>query len=196
MAWGCWFEYDDDQILSEAWKAATEEFSEDGPSTTVRQIQGARFTLSASYNQKDWTAMQEWISWACSTWHCKTESASAATAPPVAEAAVPSSNTVNGVGGHTAGTSGAMMHDCVRWVFAGQQALKQAQEWQTVLELAQPKRQDAHDAPSCPLSKFTITEASKGGVIALTTTQITRQHDKVSFPQAREENFFFIRNKA
>jgi len=62
MAWGCWFEYDDDQILSKAWKAATEEFSEDGPSTTVRQIQGARFTLSASYNRKDWTAMQEWIS--------------------------------------------------------------------------------------------------------------------------------------
>ena len=111
---------------------------------------------------------------ACSTWHSKTESASAATTPPVAEAAVPSSNTVNGVGGYTAGTLGATMHDCIRWVFAGQRALKQAQEWQTVLELAQPKRQDAHDAPSCPLSKFIITEASKGGVIALTTTQITR----------------------
>jgi hypothetical protein len=62
MAWGCWFEYDDNQILSEAWKAATEEFSEDGPSTTVHQIKGARITLSASYNQKDWEAMQEWIS--------------------------------------------------------------------------------------------------------------------------------------
>jgi len=91
---------------------------------------------------------------------------------------------VNGVGGYTAGTLGATMHDCVRWVFAGQRALKQAQEWQTVLELAQPKRQDAHDAPSCPLSKFITTEASKGGVIALTTTQITRQHDIVSFSQA------------
>ena len=122
---------------------------------------------------------------ACSTWHSKTESASAATTPPVAEAAVPStalSNTVNGVGGYTAGTLGDTMHDCVKWVFAGQRALKQAQEWQTVLELAQPKRQGARDAPSCPLSEFIITEASKGGVIALTSTQITRQHDIVSFP--------------
>jgi len=38
--------------------------------------------------------------------------------------------------------------------------------------------------PSCPLSKFITTEASKGGVIALTTTKITRQHDIVSFSQA------------
>jgi len=29
--------------------------------TTVHQIQGARITLSVSYNQKDWGAMQEWI---------------------------------------------------------------------------------------------------------------------------------------
>ena len=76
------------------------------------------------------------------------------------------------------------MHDCVKWVFTGQQALKQAKEWKTVLELAQPKRQNAHDAPSCPLLKFITTEASKGGVIALTTTKIIRQRDIVSFPQA------------
>ena len=42
------------------------------------------------------------------------------------------------VDGYTAGTLGAMMHNCVTWGFTGQQALKQAQEWQTVLELAQP----------------------------------------------------------
>jgi len=77
-----------------------------------------------------------------------------------------------------------MMHDCVKWVFTRQQALKQAQEWQTVLELAQSKRQDAHDAPSCPLLKFITTEAGQEGVIALTTTEITRQHDIVSFSQA------------
>ena len=76
------------------------------------------------------------------------------------------------------------MHDCVKWVCAGQQAMKQEKEWQTVLELAQPKRQDADDAPSCPLLKFITTEASQGGVIALTTTKITRQHDIVSFSQA------------
>ena len=76
------------------------------------------------------------------------------------------------------------MHDCVKWVFTGQQAMKQAQEWQMVLELAQPKRQDAHDASSCPLLKFITAEARQGGVIALTTTKITRQHDIVSFPQA------------
>jgi len=57
----CWFEYNDDRMLSEAWNAATEEFSEDWPSTTVHQIQGARITLSVSYKQKDWGAMQEWI---------------------------------------------------------------------------------------------------------------------------------------
>jgi len=127
---------------------------------------------------------------ACSTWHSKADSASAAATPPVAEAAFSStalSNAANSVGGYTAGTLtklGAMMHDCVKWVFTGQQALKQAQEWQTVLELAQSKREDAHDAPSCPLLKFITTETSQGGVIALTTSKITRQHDLVSFSQA------------
>jgi len=53
------------------------------------------------------------------------------------------------------------MHDCVKWVFTGQQAFKQAQEWQTMLELAQPKRQDSHDAPSCPLLKFITAEANQ-----------------------------------
>ena len=62
--------------------------------------------------------------------------------------------------------------------------MKLEQEWQTVLELAQSKRQDAHNAPSCPLLKFITTEASQGGVIALTTTKITRQHDIVSFSRA------------
>ena len=57
IACGCWLEYNDDQMLSVAWNAATEEFSEDWPSTTVHQIQGARITLSVSYNQKDWGAM-------------------------------------------------------------------------------------------------------------------------------------------
>ena len=108
-------------MLSEAWNAATEEFSEDWPSTTVYQIQGARITLSVSYNtKKDWGAMQEWISSACSTWHSKADSASVAATPPVAEAAVSStalSNAANSVGGYTAGTLGAMMHDCVKWVF-------------------------------------------------------------------------------
>ena len=36
MPWGCWLEYNDDLMLSEAWNAATEEFSEDWPSTTVQ----------------------------------------------------------------------------------------------------------------------------------------------------------------
>jgi len=185
MPWGCWLEYNDNLLLSEAWNAATEEFSEDWPSTAVHQIQGARIALSVSYNQKDWGAMQEWIS--CSTWHSKADSASAAATSPVAEAAVSStalSNAANSVGGYTAWTLGAMMHDCVKWVFTGQRALKQAQKSQTVLRWAQTKCQDAHNAPSCPLLKFITTKASKGGVIALTTTKITRQHDMVSFSQA------------
>ena len=60
---------------------------------------------------------------ACSTWHSKAESASAAAIPPVAGAAVSStalSNAMNIVGGYTAGTLGAMMHDCVKWGFTGQ----------------------------------------------------------------------------
>ena len=83
--------------------------------------------------------------------HSKADSASAAATPPVAKAADSStalSNAANGVGGYTAGTLEAMMHDCVKWVFTGQQ------------------------------------EASQGGVIALTTIKITRQHDLVSFSQA------------
>jgi len=124
--------------------------------------------------------MQEWIAFACSTWHSKADSASAAATPP-AVSYTALSNAANSVGGYTAGTFGAMMHDCVKWVFTGQQAFKQAQERQTVLKLAQSKRQDAHDAPSCPLI---TAEASQGGVIAMTTTKITRQHDSVSFPQA------------
>jgi len=149
MPWGCWLEYNNDRMLSEAWNAATEEFSE------------------------DW-----------STWHSKADSASTPATQPVAEAAVSSTalfNATNSVGGYTAGTLGAMMYDCVKWVFTGQQALKQAQERQTVLELAKSKRQDA---PSCPLLKFITTEASQGGVIALTTTKITRQHGLVSFSRA------------
>ena len=56
-----------------------------------------------------------------------------------------------------------------------------------MLELAQPKRHYAHNAPSCHLSKVITTEAIQGGVMALTTTKITRQHDNddiVSCPQA------------
>jgi hypothetical protein len=62
MPWGCWIEYNlnDDQTLSEAWNAATEEFSADWPSAVVHQIQGARIILSVSYDQKDWGVMQEW----------------------------------------------------------------------------------------------------------------------------------------
>ena len=41
-----------------------------------------------------------------------------------------------------------------------------------------------HDTPSYSLSKFITTEAIQGGVIAITTTKITRQHDIVSFSQA------------
>jgi len=183
MPWGCWLEYNDDRMLSEAWNDATEEFSEDWPSTTVHQIQGTRITLSVNYIQKDWGAMQEWIS--LHSLH--------GIVKPTQQAQLPLhqmrrlqalSNAANSVGGYTAGTLGAMMHDCVEWDFSGQQALKPAQEWQTLLELAQPKRQDAHDAPPCPLLKFITTEASQGGVIALTTTKITRQHDIVSFSQA------------
>jgi len=54
---------------------------------------------------------------ACSTLHSKANSASAAATPPVAEAAVSStalSNAANSVSGYTAGTLGAMMHDCVK----------------------------------------------------------------------------------
>ena len=53
-----------------------------------------------------------------------------------------------------------------------------------MLEMVQPKRQDAHDAPSCPLSKFITIEAIQGRAIVLTTTKITRQHVIVSFSQA------------
>jgi len=147
-------------MLSEAWDAATKEFSEDWPSTTVHQIQGTRITLSVSYNQKDWGGSHARMDLACSTWHSKAVSASAAATPPVAEAAVSStvlSNAANIVGGYTAGTLGAMMHDCVKWVVTGKRALKQEQEELTVLKLAQPKRQDAHDAPSYPLcEKWTL----------------------------------------
>jgi len=37
MPCGCWLEYNDDHTLSEAWNAATEDFSEDWPSTVVHQ---------------------------------------------------------------------------------------------------------------------------------------------------------------
>jgi len=62
MPWGCWLENNYDRMLSEAWNAAAEEFPEDWPRTTIHQIQGAQITLSTSHNQKDWGAMQEWIS--------------------------------------------------------------------------------------------------------------------------------------
>ena len=73
------------------------------------------------------------------------------------------------------------MHDCVQWIFAGQRALEQAKEWQMVLGLVQPKRQNTYDAPSCLFSKFITTEESQGGVITLIATKITQRHDIVSF---------------
>ena len=45
-------------MLLETWNAATEEFSEDWPSTAVHQIQGARIIPSVSYDQKDWEAKE------------------------------------------------------------------------------------------------------------------------------------------
>ena len=76
-----------------------------------------------------------------------------------------------------------MIHDRVQWGFTVQRALKLAQEWQTVSKLTRPKRRSAHHAPSCPFSKFVTTEASQGGVIALTATKFTRQHDFFCFPR-------------
>jgi len=60
MPWGCWLEYNDDWMLSEAWNDASEESSKNWPSTAVHQIQGARIILSVCYDQKDRGAMQEW----------------------------------------------------------------------------------------------------------------------------------------
>jgi len=53
----------------------------------------------------------------CSTWHSRADSASAAATPTVDEAAVSSKSP--SVGGNTAGTLGAMMHDCDQWYFTG-----------------------------------------------------------------------------
>ena len=164
-------------MLLEAWNAATEEFSEDWPSTTV-QSDTRRTNHSHRELQSEGLGSHAKMDlFACSTWHSKPDSASAAATLPVAQAAVSSTalyNAANGVDGYTAGTLGAMMHDCVKWGFTGQQALKQEQERQTVLKLAQSKCQDTHDAPSCPLLKFITTEASQGGVIALAITKIIR----------------------
>jgi len=80
IPWGCWLEYNDDQMLLEAWNATTEEFSADWLSTVVHQMQGVQIILSISYNQKDWGVMQDSMIdlSACSTWHSKANSASAA----------------------------------------------------------------------------------------------------------------------
>jgi len=88
---------------------------------------------------------------ACSIWHSKADSASAAATPPVAEAAVSStalSNAANSVGGYTAGTLGAIMHDCDKWVFTGQQALKPSTRVANGVEIGATK---APRRSRCPL---------------------------------------------
>jgi len=91
-------------MLSEAWNVATEQLSEDWPSTVVHQIQGARIVLSGSYNQKDWGVLREWISLGASTWHSRADSTSTAAIPPVAEAAV-SSTALSDAANSTTGTA-------------------------------------------------------------------------------------------
>jgi len=63
-------------------------------------------------------------------------------------------------GGYTAGTLGAMMHASVKWGFTGQRALKQAKEWQMVLELV----------------RLTINKHSQ-----IEKNAVTRGNDKVHF---------------
>ena len=66
---------------------------------------------------------------------------------------------------------GAMMHDCVKWGLTGQRALKQAKSGKRSWNWCTPKRQYAHDAHSCPFSKFIITEVSQGGVAQMCLTK-------------------------
>ena len=69
MPWGCWLDYENPDELSEAWKDATEGFGEEWASTTVHRMQGERATLKATYDRKDWDAMQVWIQNACTQWN-------------------------------------------------------------------------------------------------------------------------------
>ena len=83
---------------------------------------------------------------------------------------------------YASGTRGVITRDSVKWVFTGQSAEEQAQEWQERLQSAQATDQSGEVFP-CPLSMFSITQTSEGGSIALTATTVTRQYDLVRFSQ-------------
>ena len=100
--------------------------------------------------------------------------ANAAPAAPVANAAV--SPKSPSVGGYTAGTLGAMMHDCVKWVFTGQRALKQAQEWQTVLEFGATK---ASRRSRCPFMPSLKVHHDRGEPRGRDCTHIYKNHSTV-----------------
>ena len=113
MPWGSWLDFKGLSDLSEAWKEAMKEFGEDGASTAVHQMQGERATLQANYDRKDWDAMQTWVKNACAQWNSDQKDTGRTSKCDDAS-----------------GTRGAITRDSVKWVFTGQSAEEQAQEWQ------------------------------------------------------------------
>ena len=126
-------------------------------------MQGERATLRANYDQKDWNAKQIWVKNACAQWNGDQKDTGRTSKCDYAS-----------------GTIDAIIRDGVQWVFTGQKAKEQAQEWQKRLQLAQATGQSGEVSP-CPLSIFSITQTSEGGSIALTATTVTRQCDLVRF---------------
>ena len=153
-----WLDYKDPAELSESWIDATEEFREDGASTTVHRMQGERGMLRANYDRKDWDAMQVWIQYACAQWTNSDQ-----------EDAGRTSNS-----DYATGTMGAITRECAKWVFAGQKTVERAKEWQQRLQSEQAAGQNG-EIPPCLISMFVITQVSEGSSIALTATVQQRQ---------------------
>jgi len=135
-------------------------FTEEKANTTVHGIYGQRVTLSVNYKPGDWDTVQAWILKAGSGWH-------------QAETAEDLQNMIK----FAAGSLGAVTAHRIKWILSGRSAVEQMRQWQQALQAEQIM--DAGPKRVSPLSAFQISETKEGGMMVITTIQVTQMHDIV-----------------
>ena len=152
---------EDKVVHCKDWERRIENFTEEEADTTVHRIYGQCATLSINYSQGDWDSVRAWILKAGSDWH-------------QAETAGDPQN----MNKFAAGSLGAVTAHRIKWILSGRSAVEQMRQWQQALQAEQimdaagPKRVS-------PLSALQITGTQEGGMMVISTTQVTQMHDIV-----------------
>jgi len=74
----------------------------------------------------------------------------------------------------TAGSLRAVTAHRIKWILSGRSAVGQMRQWQQALQAEQIM--DAGPKRDPPLSAFQITETEEGGMMVITTRQVTQMH--------------------